>query len=322
MASFDNRLSGGRYGRRATRRTAYRDPRQKRRILLVILGALMIVALALVWGNHLKAESDARRAAEEAGQWQLDETAVTPIPVSVPAVNAGYAAPSGKMANVEGLSLQAVTLDLGSCITPLPYGVSLPEGTGMAISEDAPALDAEVRRFKNAGLRVIGVFTVTSLNTADVAERALRKGQEMALFSLFSKAGVDELLLLGLPAGNDQLDAVAADYLLDTEALLASVPAAVPALGVALSPAAFAGEVADDGTILYSGSLTPGRMLAVCDYIALDLRGLGTQVNDILMGMQYTFVRYNLRLLTVQSQPELTSTALSHGFSRIMEFGS
>ena len=56
-------------------------------------------------------------------EWLLDENAATPIPVSVPAVNAGYAAPSGKMANVEGLSLQAVTLDLGSCGTPQPYQV-------------------------------------------------------------------------------------------------------------------------------------------------------------------------------------------------------
>lgn len=320
--ALENRLSGGRYGRRATRRTTYRDPRKGRWILLVILGALAVVVLALVWGNHLKAASDARRAAEEAGEWQLDETIATPVPVSVPAVNAGYAAPSGKMAVSDELDLQAVTLDLGACTAPLPYSLSLPEGTGMVISEGTPALDAEVRRFKSAGLRVIGVFTVTSLSATDITERALRKGQEMALFSLFSKAGVDELLLLGLPVGNDSLDAAATDYLLETESLLASVPAAVPALGAALTPSAFVGEVTEDGTILYAGSLTPGRMLSVCDYLALDLRGLGAQVDEVLQGVQYAYVRYNLRLLTAQNQPELTDAAVEHGFSRILEFGS
>ena len=312
---------GDRYARRATRGFSRQDPAKRRRLIAVISCALAAVILALVWGNFLKAESDAHRAAEEAGEWLLDENAATPIPVSVPAVNAGYAAPSGKMANVEGLSLQAVTLDLGSCGTPQPYQVELPTGSGLTVAEGAPALASEVRRFKNAGLRVIGVFTVTSLNITDVTERTLRRGQEMTLISLFAKAGVDEILLLGLPVGSDSLDAAATDYLMETETLLASIPAALPAVGVALHPSAFVGEVAEDGTLLYAGSLTPGRMLAVCDYIALDLRGSGAQLTDILQGIQYAFVRYNLRLLTTQAQPELTSTAVSHGFSRIMEYG-
>ncbi len=315
------RNPGGRYARRATRGFSRHDPSKRRRLIAVISCALAVVILALVWGNFLKAESDARRAAEEAGEWLLDENAAVPIPVSVPAVNAGYAAPSGKMSNSDKLELQAVTLDLGACGSPLPYQVEFPTGSGMTVNEGAPELASEVRRFKNAGLRVIGVFTVTSLNATDLTERTLRRGQEMSLFSLFAKAGVDELLLLGLPVGGDSLDTTATDYLLEMETLLASVPATLPAVGVALYPAAFVGEVGEDGTLLYAGSLTPGRMLSVCDYIALDLRGLGGQVTDVLQGMQYAYVRYNLRLLTAQNQPELTEAAVSHRFSRILEFG-
>ncbi|MBQ9779769.1 MAG: hypothetical protein IJW00_02375 [Clostridia bacterium] len=319
--AFSKRNPGDRYARRALRRGALKDPRKTRQTVLIISGALVVVILALIWGNHLKAESDARRAAEEAGEWLLDENAATPIPVAVPAINAGYAPPSGKMANSDKLKLQAVTFDLGSCTSALPYSVSLPEGSGMSIADGAPELASEVRRFKNAGLRVICVFTVTSLSATDMTERTLRQGQEMTLFSLFAKAGVDEILLLGLPVGNDSLDTAATKYLMEIETLLASVPTTVPAVGVALYPAAFAGEVSEDGTILYAGSLTPGRMLAVCDYVTLDLRGLGTQVDTVLQGMQYAYVRYNLRLLTAQTQPELTDAAVSHGFSRILEFG-
>lgn len=319
--AFGKRNPGDRYAKRSTRRVFSRDPKKRNRIILVTACALAVVILALVWGNVLKAQSDALRAAEEAGEWLLNEETAIPIPVPVPAVSAGYAAPSGKMANVEGLSLQAVTLDLGTCSAALPYGVDLPAGSGMAVSDGAPDLSSEVRRFKGAGLRVIGVFTVTSLSATDVTERTLRQGQEMTLLSLFCKAGVDEILLLGLPVGNDTLDAAATEYLLKVEALFASIPATVPALGAALYPAAFAGEVSEDGTILYAGSLTPGRMLSACDYLVLDLRGLGTQVSDVLQGMQYAYVRYSLRLLTAQTQPELTDAAVNHGFLRVLEFG-
>lgn len=315
------RNPGDRYARKATRGFSASDPARRKRLIAVISCALAAVILALVWGNILKAQSDARRAAEEAGDWLLEENTAVPIPVSVPAVNAGYAPPSGKMTNSDKLNLQGVTLDLGSATAPLPYQVELPTGAGMTVTENAPALASEVRRFKNAGLRVIGVFTVTSLNLPDVTERTLRRGQEMTLLSLFAKAGVDEILLLGLPVGNNSLDAAATDYLLEIETLLASIPAALPAVGVALHPSAFVGGVSEDGTLLYAGSLTPGRMLAVCDYIALDLRGLGAQADGMLQGMQYAFVRYNLRLLTAQNQPELTEIAVERGFSRILEFG-
>lgn len=312
-----------RYTDLTRRRSAHRDPKRTKHLILACLIPLAVIIVALIWGNHLKAESDAYRAQMEAGAWTLDEEIAIPIPVATPSVNAGYAPPSGKMQTSELLDYQAVTLDLGSCLAPLPYSPALPEASGMTVASGAPDLSSEIARFQNAGLHVIGVFTVTSFDTSDITERTLRQGQEMTLLSLFAKAGIDDILLLGIPTGSDALDVAATDYLRKAEALLASVPAAVPALGIALYPAAFSsGEVSEDGDILYTGGLTPGRMLSVCDYLALDLRGLGTQTSDILHEMQYAYVRYDLRLLTSRAQPETTAAAVSHGFEQIFEFGS
>lgn len=312
------------FARRATRRASLRDrdPRRFKRTVGIILGCVAVVVLALIWGNHLKKESDARRAAEEADQWLLEEATAVPIPVAVPSVNAGWAAPSQKMQTSRDLTYSAVTFSLGSCLTPQPYRVALPEASGLSVTEGAPDLESEVRRFKNAGLYVIGVFTVTSFDTNDMTERTLRRGQEMALLSLYAKAGIDDLLLLGLPTGNDTADASAVSYLREVEALLASIPVSVPAVGVALYPTAFVGETpAEDGSLVYAGSLTPGRMLAVCDYLALDLRETGGGTAALLKEMQYAYVRYDLRLLTPLSQPEIAEAAATHGFSRIWEYG-
>ncbi len=321
--ALTKRNPGARLARRATRRTSFRhrDPTKWRRIWLWIIGAAVIITVALLWGNHLKAQSDARRAAEEADDWLLEEETAVPIPVAVPSVNAGYAAPTQKMQTSQNISYDAVTFDLGSCLTPLPYSVELPALSGLSISNGAPALASEVTRFKNAGLYVIGVFTVTSFDTSDISEQTLRRGLEMTLLSLYAKAGVDDILLLGLPVGSDSADAAATTYLLDVETLFASVPAEVPALGVALHPTAFVGDtLAEDGSFIYAGNLTPGRMLSACDYLALDLRTAGAQVGDILKGMQYAYVRYNLRLLTSLEQSDTADYALSHGFGRIFEY--
>lgn len=323
MAFMQNH-KGNHLARRATRRASLRnrDPQRWRRILLISVCAVAVIIAALIWGGCLKAESDARRAAEEAGEWLLEQETAMPIPVAVPDHNAGYAAPNTKMQTTQDVRYGAVTFDLGSCLSPLPYSVELPALAGMSVSDGAPTLVSEVKRFQNAGLYVIGVFTVTSFDTQDVTERTLRRGLEMTLLSLYAKAGVDDILLVGLPSGSDTADRSATAYLLDVEALLASIPVSVPSVGVVLPPAAFVGEVAEDGSLVYAGSLTPGRMLTVCDYLALDLRGTGDTAHTLLQDMQYAYVRYNLRLLTSLSEPEAAEAAVAHGFSRILEFGT
>lgn len=318
--AFKRKNPGDPYARRALRQKKRWDPRKKRLLLSCLLGGIAVVIAALLWGNVLKADSEAHRAAQEANQWLLDGKDVTPLPVNIPPYSAGFALPSGKMHMSDILDYQAVTFNLGSTLSPLPYGIELPAGSGMSISEGATTLEAEVARFHRAELYVIGVFTVTSVTATDDAERQLRQGQELALFSRFAEAGIDSLLLLGLPVGSDTLDKATTAYLSEIKSLWNTT--SDPALGVALYPTAFVNPLQDpSGAASHAGSMTPGRLLAACDYLVLDLRQSGDQAEALLKAFQYPFVRYNLRLLTSPDTAHITQLAVEHGFSRILEFG-
>ncbi len=307
---------GARLARRATRRTSLHNhrPTLKKHVLLWGLACLVTVILALVWGNHLKAESEALRNAESAGEWSLDTGIAMPFPVHAPEYNAGFAAPTQKMQTTQKLEYDAATFDLGSCSTPLPYAVALPTASGMTVRDGAPALSAETGRFHRANLSVVGVFTVTSLEMTGKAEQALRRGMEMSLLTLYAEAGIDSFLLLGLPQDTPSVQ----DYLTDLKALLASVSPSV-SIGVALPPSAFEGSTDTAATSTYAGNPLPGQILASCDYLTLDLRAC-QDPDAILSLMSYAYVRYSLRLLTPLERPEVAAAATSHGFGRIWEY--
>lgn len=282
-----------------------------------------MIAGALIWGNILKAKSDKLAADREAGRWQLDLEVTTPIVgVTTPEVRAGYASPGGNMRRLEDSTYGGVTLRLGDCTSPLPYRVGASEEMALSYESGAPSLAEHIKALQDRGLHVIGIFDVTSFDTSDASLRAYRRGLEMTLFALFAKAGVDNLLLTGLPAGTDDTDPLAVAYLEDVKALWASLPVTSPALGVVLDPPAFVGDTdPDDGSPVYAGSLTPGRMLGVCDYLALDMRGHGEMALDILKDMQYAYVRYSLRLLMSTREADLVYETSDRGFGRILEYG-
>lgn len=314
---------GARLARRATRRTSLhgRRPILKKQVFIWGAACLVTVIAALVWGNYLKAESEALRLAESAGEWSLDTEIAIPLPVDAPEFHAGFAAPTQKMQTTQKLDYDAATFDLGSCVSPLPYAVELPSASGMTVSDGAPALSAETGRFHRANLSVVGVFTVVSLEAESKAEEQLLRGMEMSLLTLYAEAGIDSFLLLGLP----QNAATAQAYLTEVKALLASIAPSV-SVGVALLPNAFEGEAAidtadtTDGSV-YAGNPFPGQILAVCDYLALDLRNC-QDPDAILAYVSYAYMRYSLRLLTPLERPEVAAAAIGHGFGRIWEYKS
>ena len=310
---------GARLARRATRRTSLHGHRPilKKQIFIWGAACLVIIVAALVWGNYLKTESEALRNAESAGEWSLNTEIAIPLLVDAPEFHAGFAAPTQKMQTTQKLDYDAATFDLGSCISPLPYAVELPTVSGMTVADGAPALTSETGRFHRANLSVVGVFTVVSLEAESKAEEQLLHGMEMSLLTLYAEAGIDSFLLLGL----SQNTANAQAYLADVKALLASVAPSV-SVGVALPPDAFEGEAADtaDGSV-YAGNPFPGQILAVCDYLALDLRNC-QDPDAILSYVSYAYMRYSLRLLTPLERPEVAAAAIGHGFGRIWEYRS
>ena len=312
-----------RYARSATKKGwVLRKPAHLGRILAILVAVLLVAALALVWGSYLKAEADARAAAAERGEWTLDPGVTTPIPVEVPDIRAVSIKPQGNVGDILIAGQHGgVILPLGSVEQPLAYLSSVGTAAGLSIAADAVSLPEDVARVQKRDLNVTGTFTVTCFDESDPSLRTYRRGLELALLREYAEAGMNDILLLGLPAGDDIADGLATAFLADLKALLAELESP-PALGVALLPACFTveGETETEAGSPYAGSLTPARMLNVCDYVAMDLRDCdASEVASILPRIPYAYVRYSLRLLLDRNTPAAVEDTLSHGFTRIFE---
>ena len=310
-----------RYARRATRKGwVLRRPAHLGRILGCVAAAALVAALALVWGSYLKAEADARHAAAERGEWTLDPETATPIPVDVPDIRAVSIKPQGNVGDILiAGEHDGVILPLGSASGTLNYTSSVAAEAGLSMAPDAVSLPEDVARVQKRGLNVTAVFTVTCFEETDPALRAYRRGLELALLREYAGAGMDDILLLGLPAGDSASDGLSMGFLTELRTLLADLENP-PALGAALSLACIDGGGTETETSPYAGNLTPARILKACDYVALDLRGCTEEeAAAVLPRISYAYVRYSLRLLLNRQTPASAEDALSHGFERIFE---
>lgn len=311
-------------------------------ILTLVLCGLTGIVLALVWGNHLKAQSDAYRDQEALGDWTVDTAITEPIPVKVPDIRAVEILPEGNVGDI----LIAGKAD--GVILPLCDGTGIPlydsavgHAAGMDIPSDAPSLTDDIARISRRGLNVTVVYTVTCFSTPNTAESAFRRGLDLALIRECAEARPGDILLLGLPAGNDVSDRKTVEFLNELNTLLADLPAR-PAIGVALPPSAFASDSLDRGDgftqgnpvdtaeteaeteairrPLYAGEISPARVLAACDYLAMDLRAMSAVgVTTLLPDIQFPYVRYSLRLLMRRQDRDGVEQALERGYERVFE---
>ncbi len=315
-----------RYAARATRRRLrFRPPAHPGRIVACVVGAAAVIALALVWGSYLKTKSDAYRAAEEAGAWTLSET-VSPVrPVTVPAYRAASILPGHNTGDIVlGGKHEGILLPLVAPDGTLRVGLSLAEAAGLSTEPDAPAAVDEVARISRRSLYVVGLFPVTHHHESDLSLSTYRRGLEMGLLLELAEAGFDELLLVGLPCGDEASDRMAISFVEDLKAALATLPDA-PAVGVVLPLAAFEGgdtgetDTNGDSLPLYTGNPTPARLLSAADYAVADLRGkTATETDGLLPRFSYAYSRYDLRLLC-DADGDAVDEALSHGFDRVYE---
>lgn len=313
-------------------------------IVTVSLCGLAGVILALIWGNHLKAKSDAYRDKEALGNWMVDTSITDAIPVSVPDIRAVEILPEGNVGDILIAGKHGgVMLPLcGQDGIPL-YASSVGSAAGLAISADAPSLSDDIARISRRGLNVTVIYTVTCFSTANTAEATFRRGLDLALLLACAEARPHDILLLGLPAGNDTSDRKAVDFLTELNALLSDLPNR-PAIGVALPPSAFAsdtmtkgdgftqgkpqaeresqaeGDPLTESIPLYAGTISPARLLASCDYLAMDLRNMSAVgVDTLLPHIQFAYVRHSLRLLVNIHDREAVEHALEHGYERVFE---
>lgn len=319
-----NDYKSRRYANRSTkRRLSLRPPKHPGRIIAVVLAAVAVIVLALVWGSILKRQSDAFRDAESRGEWMLDTTITSPIVLDVPdAYRATAILPRGDVGDIliAGKHQGILLPYRGSDGAPL-FASAVAQSAGMTVSPSAPDLTDEVTRITRRDLRLTCTFTVTFPSETDPAVRAYRRGLELSLLLECAEAAPNDLLLFGLPAGNDDLDALSVAFLEDLTELLSSLPNP-PAIGVALPPSSFETDAADlyeDGP-LYAGNVSPGRIAHAASYLALDLRGQDAATLEALLPhLSYTYLRHSLYLITDKALPEATDAAIRHGFLRVME---
>lgn len=302
------------------RGTVLRRPAHLGWILAAALLILVVIAAALLIGSHLKAASEAHRLEQEQGHWTVEEEISPSTPSAVPDIRAISISPEGNVGDI------LIAGDHGGIILPLQDGVGtllyasdVAKAAGLATSTAPVDLAADVARVQKRDLNVTCAVVLTFGRETDPALRAYRRGLELALLYEYAEAGMDDLLLLGLPNGNDVDDRLAMDFLRDLRSLLGSLESP-PAIGVALPPEVFAQGGTEEGDPLYAGSLTPSRLRTTCDYLALDLRDRSAeQVAAILPHIRYAYVRHSLRLMLDKTDRDALAEVLSHGFERVFE---
>ena len=207
-----------------------------------------------------------------------------------------------------------------------------------------PSLKTDVDRVAKRELNVTCAFIVTCFDAENTATHTYLRGLEIALLREYAESGMDDILLLGLPAGSDEEDARSMEFLRDLRETLSDLPEP-PAIGVALGlhtlttkdhvipplPETELSTEDETSTVPpvriptdeiphYVGDVTPARLLSVCDYLAVDLRALTMEEVDVVLPhLPYAYTRYSLRLLVDKNTPAIAEEILSHGFERVFE---
>ncbi len=313
-----------RFGRHSTKsRSVFRPPAHPGRWVAGILAAAAVVALALVWGNILKAKSDKYRADKEAGIWTLPPESTEHTPAALPDAHLLEIRPEGNVGDIViAGSHDGVLLPLRDASGALYYQTAVGTEAGMAIPADAVPLSQDVARLDKRPLRSAGIYHVTCFSTTDEAVATYRRGLDLALLYEYAASGIDELLLFGLPVGDDERDALAVAFLSELRTRLSTLPSP-PAVGVALPLLAFEGEADADETddlAPYAGEISPARLGQVADYLALDLRDKTLEDMDLLLPrLGFVYRRHRLRILVNREAADVSADLREHGFYRVYE---
>lgn len=317
---------------RRFRSTARRTVRRRfpwRPVLLILGVCLVSITAALIVGGILSNRADAAEQDTRPEDVFTLPPADTPAARPVPAFRGHTLAPGASPA-----PLTADVPDSGAVLVcspagdTFPYDLPLLPMLGLTAGDDAPTLASECTRLRAGGLRSCGVMPVTCfIGGDDPAVTALLRGRELSLALACAEAGLDELLLTGLPCGTDSLDSLSVGFLTELRRLIAEA-GCTTAVGAALMPDAFLprpeelnerdDEEEESPSPVYAGSLTPARILSACDFLALDLRGQEAEEADsLLYGFRYAYVRFSLRLVCAEGDSGMVSAADRHGFARV-----
>lgn len=274
--------------------------RTTHRVLIVVVSAIIIVVLSLLLGSYLKAQVAALPERGDipeqllSGQLPADtsdasEVSIMASVLSLTPLSAGTTIEQ----LVEELTLgsrEAVSLCLRSDSGEIFYRSTVAQNltgqaaAGVDLAELLPAL-------QKAGIYTSAVFGVNNFSETDTAVGELTRAYEISLCAEIGAAGVEEILLTGLPITVDTLDAVTAFL----DEIHAQLPESVQ-LAVA---------VPVDLTANAAGTVLAKQLSRSVDTLALDLRGLtpaegetlAQTASAVFADASLYFSKYNMRVL-------------------------
>ena len=158
-----------------------------------------------------------------------------------------------------------------------------------------------VAAIKNEGGYVCTYFYSTAFDEPDEYKREILKAYEIALINEAAKSGVDDILIIGLKPTEENIG--------EMEEFLSNMAKASgkSTLGFLASP--------EDVKLTDSGVYIVPRLRAVCDFAALDVRGVQTRTElyDIIEELEYYISSGDMRLVFSTANSNFTQNAIDRG---------
>lgn len=162
---------------------------------------------------------------------------------------------------------------------------------------------------------VCGYFYSSAFDESDPYRREMKKAYEIALINEVAKSGIDDILVIGLKPDDGNIG--------EMEAFVSELSKAAgnSALGVLVS--------AEDVKLTENGKYIVPRLRAVCDFAALDMRGMPTSAASIKNGqsvselkafldeMEYYISSGSMRLVFSSENSSLMQSAVRLGATSV-----
>lgn len=196
----------------------------------------------------------------------------------------------------------------------LTYNTEYDVSFGEQIPEGVSALSKYTTYIHESGGYVCAYFHVISFTVEDEQLREIYKAHELALLAEAARNGADEIMLVGLDVGEDNIDEIE-EFVSD-----AASAAGTAVLGVLIAPETF--KLTEQG-VYYAA-----RLRAVCDFAALDLRALPDNADSVEVGeisqleqmldeMEYYISSYSMRIVLSNDNSALYDAMRELGVANI-----
>lgn len=194
----------------------------------------------------------------------------------------------------------------------IAYNSQVTVSFGEEIKKGSRNLLSEVTSIHNGGAYLCTYVYVDSFNIEDEYLREIHKAYEIALINEAARAGVDEIMLVGLKPDAENIDEMLR-FISD-----AAIAAEKSPLGVLVSRDIFA--------LLEENDYTAARLRSVCDFLSLDMRDLpenaGSGGEESLLyknlsEMEHYIGSYKLRVVLSEKNESLRNDAVKYGVESI-----